>query len=729
MNKKLVISVIVLAGLGVMALAVVTARSMRPLPQSLALAPESARGPVLLDRNGERISGERSEWNLDEMVPLHQIPEFMRRAFILSEDKRFYSHNGVDWLARLHALGQCIWNMKAVRGASTITEQVVKMLHKRPRSGWTRWVEGFEAAQLERTVSKVEILEFYMNQVPYASNRRGVAQAARYYFNRELDSLSKKEMLALAILPRRPTGYDLYKHPGSIDRQIKILGGFMEGEGLVSLEERRWIEREPIRLEGPESGVDTYHFTRHVMDLIENLRLPGGKIRTTLDMDLQRDVVALLDERMKALSGARAVNAAALVVDQSTGEILAWVSHGDRENDHPGSYLDAVLTPRQPGSSLKPLLYAMALESGWTAATILDDAPLDTKVGAGLHSFRNYSRTFYGPVTLRDALANSLNIPAVLTLRQVGGQRYLELLRSLGIDSLDQAPGFYGDALALGVGEAPLYQVTQAYTALANRGVALPLTALMEPNGAMAARRIFSEETASIIGDILSDRTARRLEFGSSGAMSLAQGIAVKTGTSTGYHDAWAFGYDSRWLVGVWIGSLSREPSAGLTGASGPAMLLQSIFARMNRKQRATPMYLSPRLARERICQEGVQIRREYAGCLGRDELFAPGTFKAALDSTSVPARRARLTHPVEGLLLAMDPRTPEEDQAVEFRVEGLKSGERVEWKLDGHALGVTADGRLVWPLRRGGHSLEATVLGSGRRTELAMGPVDFYVK
>ncbi|MDH5638043.1 MAG: transglycosylase domain-containing protein [Nitrospinota bacterium] len=729
MNKKLLLSVTILAGLGVMALVAATARTMRPLPQSLAMAPESARGPVLLDRNGERISGKRTEWNMDDVVPLHQIPEFMRRAFILSEDKRFYSHNGVDWLARLHALGQCIWNMKAVRGASTITEQVVKMLHKRPRNAWTRWVEGFEAAQLERTTSKEEILEFYINQVPYASNRRGVAQAARYYFDRELDSLSKKEMLALAILPRRPTGYDLYKHPGRIDRQIKILCGFMAADGLVSMEERRWIETAPIQLKGPAADVDTYHFTRHVMDLVEKGRMPGGKIRTTLDMDLQRDVVALLDERMKALSGARAVNAAALVVDHSTGEILAWVSYGDRGKEHPGSYLDSVLTPRQPGSALKPLLYAMALESGWTAATILDDAPLDTKVGAGLHSFRNYSRTFYGPVTLRDALANSLNIPAVLTLRLVGGHSYLELLRAIGIKSLDQAAGFYGDALALGVGEAPLYQVTQAYTALANRGVALPLKALMEPNGEGPPRRIFTEETASIIGDILSDRTARRLEFSSSGAMSMSQGIAVKTGTSTGYHDAWAFGYDSRWLVGVWMGSLSRTPSAGLTGASGPAMLLQSVFARMNRDQPALPLYLSPRLVRERICQEGAIIRRENSGCLGRDELFVPGTVDAAIDSTTSSARRARLAHPVDGLLLAIDPRTPEKDQAVEFRVDGLKTGESVEWKLDGHALGVTADGRLVWPLRRGGHSLEAALLGSDRRTELAMGPVDFYVK
>lgn len=671
--------------------------------------------------------GEAAEWNRDDIVPLGRTPEFLKKAFVISEDRRFYSHLGVDWMARLHALWRNALALRGVRGASTISEQVVKMLHPRPRSAWSRWVEGFEAMALERRASKDEILEFYLNQVPFAANRRGVAQAARRYFDRELDSLSKKEMMALAILPRSPSRFDLYKNPEGIDARIGALGLRLEAERLVTAEELRWIGKDKITLLRPAAEVDTYHFVRAVISRMEPTSTPPGPARTTLDLDLQRDATALLAERMRALARLNVRNAAALVVDHSTGHILAWVVYGERDGDHPGSYINAVTAPRQPGSSMKPFLYALALESGWTAATILKDEPLDTRVGAGVHSFRNYSRTFYGPLILRDALANSLNVPAALTLRHAGREKYLSLLHSLGMKSLGKPAEYYGDALALGAGEVSLYEMTEAYTALANRGQLRPLQVFMERGEGPGGRRIYSPETASIIGDILSDPWARRLEF-PTGALTFPRRVAVKTGTSTDFHDAWAFGYDHRYLVGVWMGNLSGTPSDGLTGASGPVMFLRGMFARLGANQPSQPLYLSPRLVKARICQDGETVHPADGDCMGRDELFAPGT-EPRMAQAKVAPRIARLAHPVDGLALAMDPRAPERDQAVEFKVEGLLAGETVEWKLDGKLLAVTAEARYLWPLRRGAHTVEAAILARGGGPRLTMAPADILVK
>jgi penicillin-binding protein 1C len=219
--------------------------------------------------------------------------------------------------------------------------------------------------------------------------------------------------------------------------------------------------------------------------------------------------------------------------------------------------MDAVLIPRQPGSALKPFLYALALERGWTAATLIEDSPLSAPVGAGLHPYHNYSRKYYGPVRLRAALGNSLNTPALRTLRHIGTDRFLARLRRLGFESLRQHPDYYGDGLALGNGEVTLYELVRAYTVLANRGRRLPLRVTMAPGAddRSAPSQVFPDDTTSLIGDILSDPGARSLEFGHGGMLRMPVQTAVKTGTSNDYRDAWALGYNSRFTGGIWMGA------------------------------------------------------------------------------------------------------------------------------------------------------------------------------
>ena len=725
--NKAMAAVSITAAMACLALAVATLMSMRPVPASLA---EVAAGPprvALLDRDGRRLMETGGQWNRYDTMPLHEIPLFMRMAVVVSEDKRFFEHNGVDWIARGHAVVQTIQHMRAVRGASTISEQVVKMIHPRPRTAWTRWVEGFEAMELERKVSKEEILEFWLNQAPYASNHRGIVQAASYYFDRSPQTLSKQEMIALAVLPRRPSGYDLYRGQERIQGLMEKLAEALIRNGHLTLEEADMMKGSPMKLARPESGVDTYHFNQYAASLLRERGISNGAVMTTLDLPLQADLAGLLDERMKALAPLGARNAAMLVADHATGEILAWVVHGDIGKADPGSFYNAVLEPRQPGSVLKPFLYAMALENGWTAATILNDNPLDTATGAGVHTFHNYSKVFYGPLTLRECLANSLNIPAVLTLRHVGQEKYLGFLRDSGFSGLSMPADYYGDALALGAAEVTLYQMVQAYTALANRGVMIPLRIFPGQGERRQGGRLFSAETASIVGDILSDPYARRLEFPSAGAMSLPHRTAIKTGTSTDFHDAWTAAYNGRHVVGVWIGALSSRPMDGITGASGPAALLGSVFARLGRDHEPGDLFMSPNLQSAMIIQEGDAVRLAGEGELGRMELFAPGTL--ALEWNISTAQEAKLAFPHNNLVAAMDPRIPPASQSMEFRVEGAPAGGLVEWRLDGAFLGRSDNGRYLWPLVKGVHRLEASALWEDGAVAHKLGPVVFHVR
>ncbi len=677
---------------------------------SLALGTMTTPGErfAVLDRQGEPLGiSFQTRFNMMDVQPLHQMPDVLRHAFITAEDRRFFEHHGVDWSARLAALWQDLRSMKAARGASTISEQVVRIVNPRPRTLWSRWLEGFEAMVLERHYSKSEILEFYLNQVPYAANRRGVAQAARYYFNRDLHTLTQKEMLALAVLPRAPSALDLYNNPGAMEPPLHRLALAMEQSGELAKGETEQLQDQPLKLVPPSPLRSAAHFTNFIRETIPYRLSDSGVLLTTLDGPLQQKVQTLLDERVKSLQRKRVYNGAALVVDHTTGEILAWSIAGatDPENQTPGSAIDAVRSPRQPGSSMKPFLYTLALEQGWSPATELDDAPMAEAIGTGLHDFHNYSHTFYGKISLREALGNSLNIPALETIDFVTPQRYLDALHGLGFASLKQSADFYKEGLALGNGEVTLFEMVQGFSALANHGIFRPLTPLPQAPFIRESRRVFSDEASSLIGNILSDPYARRREFGAGSVLNLPTQTAVKTGTSTDYRDAWVLGYDSRYTVGVWLGNLDLEPMDGITGSTGPALILRSIFAELEGREHPKPLYLSPKLVQMEIC--GNFEHQRMKNCFPRTEYFMPGT-QASLPRQHQAATAIDLVRPTEGLQIAYDPRIPADTQAFEFLASGILPSDKVEWILNGNLISTTDDGHLVWPVERGAFTLVA---------------------
>lgn len=709
------LSALAAAAVGAGTLVLGTRAAMGPPPERLEELTGSVRRLEIVDRHGVPLNVSYvNDWNVHARAQYHEIPEFLVTAFLHAEDTRFFEHSGQDWRARLAALGQNLKAGRAVRGASTITEQVVRMVRPRPRTLWSRWVEGWEARRLERRHTKQRILEFYLNQVPYASNRRGVVQAARYYFDRDLSALNRHEMLTLAVLVRAPSRLDLWRGDRrALDRAIGQMAVRLENAGVLPRHRDPWDD---FDLKSPVAPVDASHFLRFVN---QRYRANGSwgnaaSLRVTLDAGLQARLHALLEGRLEMLAEKGVHNGALLAADHKSGEVLAWVVAASG-NDTPARLIDAVRVPRQPGSALKPFLYALALSKGWTAATLIDDAPLSDMVGAGLHSYRNYSGVFHGPITLRHALGNSLNTPAVRAIVFTGEGAYLDHLHRLGFTTLTRKTDYYGPGLALGNGEVTLLELTQAYAALANRGRYREFSVLAGGEAGLRPRTAVSPEVASLIADILSDPLARWLEF-SGGLLDFPIQTAVKTGTSNDYRDSWAIGFSDRYVVGVWMGNLDQQPTRNVTGSTGPAMVLRGAFDLLSRNADTAPLWLSPRLVRHEVCNDTGVVWRAGMSCPRRAEFFVAGT--APIPAIADEARQGavRLSQPTEGLMLAYDPRVPAEFQAFDFVLEGVLERDIVDWRVNGGVPFQNAGPRYAWPMKRGEHRVGAVVWRDGRQ-------------
>ncbi len=688
-----------------------TLMAQRALPSRLQADALDVAKPVVLDSSGEPLTTHYLQrWNTADRLPLEQVPSFLKLAIVSAEDRRYWQHGGVDWRARVGAIWQFLRVGRAVRGASTISEQVVRLLHPRPRTVWSRWVEGFEAMRLEARFSKQEILEFYLDQVPYGANRRGLRQAARHYFGREPATLSEAEMLALAVMPRAPSRLDPLRDAAALRGPMQRVAQRMADDGVIAADRIKGLAAPPVALRADDDSVPAAHF---VAEARRRAAVGGNEtLRTTLDRALQRDAQRLLDQRVRDLSKVGVRQGGLLVVALDGNRVRSWnVANLDALDGEIG--IDTVLTPRQPGSALKPFVYALALEEGWTAATRITDDPTAAHVGDGLHPVRNYSRLSYGDVSVREALGNSLNVPAVKALQFVGGERFLGLLRQLGMTGLTAHPDFYGDGIALGNGEVTLAQLVSGYAALAKQGRAQGLSLFEDGRDASASTPVLSRESASIITDILSDPRARLLEFGDGGLLRFPGQTAVKTGTSSDYRDAWCVAYNHAYVVGAWMGTLDGAAMDGVTGSIGPALLVRSVFGLLDRRSAPAPLALSPNLEARLIRDVDGGERREW---------FAPGTAPSADAGAeaswagSAPSTPG-LLQPFDGLRLALDPRVPADQQALEFQLAAVADDETVRWFVDDSAFGEGSGPKIQWPLVRGEHSARAEAADGRWRT------------
>ncbi len=648
---------------------------------------------VLLDRHGEPVHTLRTDMRSRrlEWVPLPEVSPALRTALLLSEDKRFHEHSGVDWSAVSAAAFANLWNTRT-RGASTLTMQLAGLLDPESagrgggRGVGAKLSQASAALQLERQWRKDQILEAYLNLVPFRGELVGIDAVSLTLFGKRPSGLDAQEGAIAAALLRAPNApaATVARRACAILKEQRLGCGDLDAATADALNRKTAARLEADAQIAP-------HFARLLLP-----KDPRPAVKSTLDARLQRLARDALRRQLAELQGRQVEDGAVLVLDNASGEVLAWV--GSSGGLSQAAEVDGVTARRQPGSTLKPFLYQLAIEQRWlTAGSLLDDSPLGLETLGGLYIPENYDRRFQGPVSVRTALASSLNVPAVRTLVMVTPEAFAQRLQALGL-GLREGGGYYGHSLALGSAEVTLANLTNAYRALANGGQWTPLR-LKAGEPTTAPRAVMDPAASFIVADMLADREARAATFGLDNALATRHWAAVKTGTSKDLRDNWCIGFSRRYTVGVWVGNASGRPMADVSGTSGAAPVWRAVMDALQR-QEATPAVRAAApagLVRRRV-------RFEPALEPPRDEWFLAGTEQATIVHAERPTPATLIAQPIARTVLALDPDIPPQAQRLRIAPsQPLPKGWR--WRLDGRVLGAAVPAHWApWP---GAHRLE----------------------
>jgi penicillin-binding protein 1C len=543
----------------------------------------------VLDRHGQLLHdipsrrGTRARW-----VALDRITPHLRHAFIAAEDQRFETHIGLDPLALLRAVGDRLGGAPHAGGASTLTQQLVKrvMMSGRPRNLATKVDEALYAMRLEAGVPKTRILEEYINRVDFGNQLVGVESAALAYFGRSALQLSPAQAAFLAALPNAPHHLNPRRFPDRARQRAHHVLHRMHEDGYLSDTDLRIALAEPLQLEPSPAPLVAPWLTTRLIDDLKRMDTPPNTVRTTLDATLQRLATTLVanpqQHFLQGMPDARAGRhqAAMVILSTPTSEVLAWAGSRDWHDTTALGRTDAITALRQPGSALKPFIYAMLLESGATAETLLDDAPASFATRHGTYRPQNFDRRFRGRVTLAEALGSSLNIPAVHAAEKLGIANVLERLRALGLGSLAGPADHYGPGLALGAGEVRLIDLAAAYATLGRLGRARPWRWL-ESDAISSDVQVFSPEAAFGILEILADDRHRGIGFGRASAMNMPFRVAMKTGTSSDRRDNVAVGVTPDYTVAVWVGHFDGSAVNTADAHLSAAPLLRAAFQQL----------------------------------------------------------------------------------------------------------------------------------------------------
>jgi penicillin-binding protein 1C len=676
-----------------------------------ALEPPKA-STLVTDRFGRPLRSYLDGGGEAACVPLKlgDISPWLVLATVAAEDKRFFTHPGVDFMAAARAFAQNASSGRTVSGASTITQQLARALEPRPRTMFGKVREMFSALRLEARHSKEEILESYFNGVSYGPLLTGAGAASLDYFGSPAAALTPAQAALLAAIPKSPVNYDPRRRPAAAEERRRLVLRRMSELGLIGEEAYRLALAEKPAVREKERFFSAPHFA----DKVLRQGGSGGTITTTLDGRVQEAAALALRNRLAGLAGRNHVkNGAVLVLDNATGGVLAWVGSADFFDKADGGQVDGVTALRQPGSALKPFLYGLALSKGARASDLVDDSPLYSAAG---HAPENYDRSYHGPVRLREALACSYNVPAVRLAQKAGVPDLLAKLHDFGFASLAKPAEFYGEGLALGNGEVTLLELTAAYAALARGGIWLP--ARLTPGQPAEARRALGRGEAYIVTSMLSDNAARAPAFGVNSAFNLPFDLAAKTGTTKDYRDNWAAGYTPEWTIGVWVGNFSGAPMRRVSGITGAAPVLRDVALEMKKLYGSSPFRRPPGIRTARVCP--VSGLPPSAFCpSSMEEVFLASRLPAGQCAAHNPAaaaaapspRRPGLKFPVNGDIFRIDPQTPRAAQALVFRAEG--AGPEAVWRVDGRELAERGEA-VSWPLAPGKHTVSFSAPGAG---------------
>jgi len=694
---------------------------------------------LILARNGEIIQRLRTDNTVrrGQWVALADVSPALRTALVLSEDKRFYEHSGVDWRAVSSAAWANLWNSKT-RGASTISMQLAGLLDEDLKAGAGGRSIGQKIGQtlstqvIEARWRKDQILEAYLNLVPFRGELVGIDALSRTLFGKAAHGLDEREAAVTAALVRAPNAksaqvasracavlklmqakadcdsLDLFT-TGALQRRA-----FGASEGFAPHLARRLIAVRPEPVEGSTQSKASTGSAR-------------TEIQSTLRAPLQRFAVQTLQQHLRELRGRHVEDGAIVVLDNATGEVLAWI--GSSNELSKAAEVDGVTAQRQPGSTLKPFLYAQAIaEQRITAASLLEDSSTQIPTASGLYIPQNYDRQFKGTVSSRTALGASLNVPAVRTLVMVSPDAFAKQLERAGLP-LKESGDFYGFSLALGSPEVSLLNLTNAYRTLANGGRVGAVKVTVHPEPVEGASKTVKASTSSartvskqaidpraafIATDILADPLARARTFGTDSVLATRFWTAVKTGTSKDMRDNWAIGYSQRYTVGVWVGNASGAPMWDVSGTSGAAPIWAAVINHLHRTEPSHAPRPPPGLVQNRVTFDGLEAARSEWFIKGTEQTqfvtkiaINTGAPRARIDwatgqkhtskSTFEAETAARITSPSSGTIIALDPDIPPSRQRVHFKAEGYN----LRWLMNGKPFASSNQAQwLPWPGR-----------------------------
>ena len=720
-------------------------------PESRSVVP----GTVVLDVHGTVLEHDAAG-GLRIPVSLDAIAPRMIQATVSAEDRRFWQHPGVDPLAIVRALTQI---GAQPSGASTITQQLARRLYLSDDTASLpvrKAHEALIALQLEARRSKNELLDLYLNDVYYGRGAYGIEAAARVYFGLSAANLDLAHAAYLAGLPQRPASYDSIDDALAHPRQTYVLAR-MVADGWISPAEAHAASTEPIAIRPAQRPPLAHAFVSYALAELARVRpdladRAGLTIETTLDAGLQAEVERLVRLRLAELKDRNVTDAAVIAIEPGTGRILAMISGATDGDPAHGGEINMALSPRQPGSALKPFLYASAFEHGYTPATALLDVPTAYPTVEGPYQPLNFDRSFHGVVPLRVALASSLNVPAVRTLDALGMNAMLEIVHRLGLATLSDTER-YGLSLTLGGGEVRLLDLTNAYAALGAGGslsAPFAVARVRDASGRVVyeraqgvAQRVLSQQHAYLLADILSDADARIPGFGGVTPFDVPFRAAVKSGTSTGFRDTWTIGYTPEIAIGVWAGNADGSPMVDVSGVEGAgpiwrdAMMAAALGRRMS-------WYARPAgIAEVTVCAPTGLLPGSDCQSPVR-ELFVAGTEPVTRETYWVRGDDGRIAidPPVEartwaddaGLHLSGRPRMADDPlrivapvpgsvfwlapelgpQRMILRAAAAPGIERLTFEIDGHVLGVApaGDPQFTWALDPGRHVLRVSAPG-----------------
>jgi len=743
-----------------------------PLPASL-VDPAPHQPLQILDRTGFLLyEAKDPQGGESHPLQLAEVPAACRDALLAAEDRQFYTHHGVNVGSIFRALWQNFQAGKTVSGASTITQQLIRNRRGVVKRGVVAKLrEAWHALKLERVLTKDEILEGYINTVYFGHQAYGLKAASNIFFRKAVAELSVPECAFLIGLVQSPSAYDPFSHKDKALKRQKTVLQAMVSDHRLRREEYDQYVTESVLLAPDRTAIHAPHFVFWILSNLSETEHQKFSVTTALDWGLQQHVENSIDRQLRLLEKKNVTSAAAVVLDAKTGDILAMAgSHDYFDAEHDGA-VNVALSARQPGSTLKPFTYALAMEQGDTAATTIADIETQFFTQEGNPYIpRNYDYGYHGLVRYRTALANSYNIAAVRVLEKIGVQTLLSFLQSAGLTTLKESPDHYGLALTLGDAEVTLLELASAYGIFPREGITLkPRGTIDEP--LTKGVRILSPESAWLISSILSDAEARIPEFGEDNALVFPYPVAAKTGTTRNSRDNWVMGYTPDRIVGVWVGNADNSPMKGTSGITGAGPIFHDVmdaassglprqgFARPETIEQApicllsgkVPSALCTATGREwfkrgtepqdedtmhrlvRIdtrngllatadCAPSVTIEKQVIDfppelqkwARENNWLLPPSTYSPLCDlqenSSHTNETVLKITRPHDSDHFQLDPLVPDASEKIVLEAQAPRTVRSVTWKVDGVVIGVASapDFHSFWQPTIGQHVIEA---------------------